>query len=136
MTVCLATDLVCFALLLRQSHLLKVAGLICDNSIVTVPAALVSTSTSQMKQDVDETIVSTLGVLLGNRMYRWGQDGVRGVRLLAVELSQEWMHLTFGDKAETMYVDLLHGLTKREEILAVTSKLLFKTGVEADVSGW
>lgn len=90
MIVCLATDLVCFALLLRQSHLLKVAGLICDNSIVTVPAALVSTSTSQMKQDVDET----------------------------------------------MYVDLLHGLTKREEILAVTSKLLFETGVEADVSGW
>ena len=90
MTVCLATDLVCFALLLRQSHLLKVAGLICDNSIVTVPAALVSTSTSQMKQDVDET----------------------------------------------MYVDLLHGLTKREEILEVTSKLLFETGVEAVVSGW
>jgi hypothetical protein len=63
-----------------------------------VPSALISMQGHQMKKDTEETVVSTFGMLIGSRIYRWGLDGVHGVRLSAVQIDKERMYLTFGDK--------------------------------------
>lgn len=113
--------------LVRQSRLLYDAILIWDNRIFAVPSAFISTA---------ETVVSTFGILIGSKIYRWGCDGVHGVRLNAIEIDRERMYLTFGDAAQTMRVEVLHGLTQQQAVLDVTQKLWYETGVTASISGW
>ena len=131
-----AISLISLVLLVRQSRLLYDATLIWDNRILAVPSALISMPGRQMKKDTEETVVSTFGILIGSEIYRWGLDGVHGVRLHTAHIDQERMHLTFGDAAQTMRVDLLHGMTQKQAVLDAAQKLLLETGVTADITGW
>jgi hypothetical protein len=122
--------------LVRQSRLLSVATLIWENRILAVPSALISAEGSPRLVDVEKTAVSTFGILIGSRIYRWGLDGMHGVRLNAVQIDKEQMYLTFGDGAQTMGVELLHGMTQKQAVLAATQKLWHETGVRAEISDW
>ncbi len=123
-------------LLVRQSRMLYDATLIWDNRILAVPSALISMPGRQMKKDTEETVVSTFGILIGSEIYRWGLDGVHGVRLNTAQIDKERMVLTFGDAAQTMRVELLHGMTRKQAVLDAAQKLLSETGVTADITGW
>ena len=123
-------------LLVRQSCLLYDAMLIWDNPIIAVPSALISMPGRQMKKDNEGTVVSTFGILIGSEIYRWGLDGVHGVRLHTAQFDKERMCLTFGDSAQTMRVELLHDMTQKQAALDAAQKLLRETGVTADITGW
>jgi hypothetical protein len=102
-----------------------------------VPSALISIPDRQIKKDTEETVVvSTFGVLIGSEIYRWGLNGVHGVRLRSAHIDQERMYLTFGDAVQTMRVELLHGMTEKQTVLEAAQKLLHETGVTADITGW
>ena len=131
-----AISAISLILLVRQNHLLNDAMLIWDNRIIAVPSALISMPGRQMKKDNEETLVSTFGILIGSEIYRWGLDGVYGVRLHAVQIDKERMYLTFGDSAQTIRVELLHDMTQKQAVLDVAHKLLYETGVTADITGW
>lgn len=132
-----AISLISLLLLVRQSRLLYDATLIWDNRILAVPSALISIpGRQQIKKDTEETVVSTFGVLIGSRIYRWGLDGVHGVRLSAVQIDKERMYLTFGDAAQTMRVELLHGMLHKQTVVEAAQKLWHETGVEAEISDW
>lgn len=118
-------------LLVRQCRLLYDATLIWDNRILAVPSPGI-----QVKQDAEETVVSTFGILVGSEIYRWGLNGIEGVRLHAVQIDREWMYLTFGDTAQTMRVELLHRMTQKQAVLEAAQKLLRETGVAADIFDW
>jgi xanthosine utilization system XapX-like protein len=120
----------------RQSRLLYDATLILDNRILAVPSAPISMPGRQRKKDNEETVVSTFGILIGSKIYRWGLDGLHGVRLHAAHIDKERIRLTFGDTAKTMQVDLLHGMTQKQAVLDTAQKLLRETGVTADITGW
>ncbi|NLO39321.1 MAG: hypothetical protein GX115_07625 [Ruminiclostridium sp.] len=131
-----AISLISLLLLVRQSRLLYDARLIWDNRILVVPSAFIFMPGCQIKKDTYETVVSTFGVLVGSEIYRWGLDGVHGVRLHTVRIDKEWMYLTFGDAAQTMRVELLHGMPQKQAVLDTAQKLLHETGVTADITGW
>jgi hypothetical protein len=131
-----AVGAISLLLLVRQSRLFNDARLIWDNRILVVPSALISMAGRQMKKDNEETVVSTFGMLIGSEIYRWGLDGVHGVRLHTAQIDQERMNLIFGDTAQTMRVELLHGLTRKQAVLDAAQKLLHETGVRADISDW
>ena len=131
-----AVSLISLVLLVRQSRLLYDATLIWDNGILTVSSALISTTVGTGQSQTEETVVSTFGILVGTKIYRWGLDGVHGVRLSNIEIDKEQMRLTFGDAAQTMRVDLLHGMTQKQAVLDAAHKLLRETGVTADITGW
>ena len=131
-----AISLISLLLLVRQSRLLYDATLIWDNRILVVPSALISMPGSQMKKDTEETLVSTFGILIGSEIYRWGLDGLHGVRLHTAHIDKERMYLTFGDAAQTMRVELLHGMTGKQAVLDAAQKLWHETGVTADITGW
>jgi hypothetical protein len=131
-----AISTISLMLLVRQSHLLNDALLILDNRIIVVPFALISMPGRQIKKDDEKTVVSTFGILIGSEIYRWGLDGVDGVRLHTVQIDKERMYLTFGDAVKTMRVELLHGMTQKQVVLDVAHKLLYETGVRADITGW
>ena len=131
-----AISLIFLLLLLRQGRRLYDATLIWDNRILAVPSALISTEGSLRKADTVETVVSTFGMLIGSRIYRWGLDGVHGVRLHAAQIDKERMYLIFGDKNQTMRVELLHGMLHKQTVVEATQKMLHETGVTAVVNGW
>ncbi len=123
-------------LLVRESRLLYDATLIRDNRILTVPSALITISGRKIKKDSLETVVSTFGILIGSKIYRWGIDGVHGVRLQAARIDKECLVLTFGDSSGAIRVELQHGITQKQLILDTMQKLLCETGVAADIIGW
>ncbi len=129
-------SLASLVLLIRHNRLVVDASLIWDNRILVVPSAALYLPGGKGKKDVEETIVSTFGVLIGNKIYKWGSDGVHGVQLCAIKIDRAWIHLTFGDGAKTMRVELLHGLVDEQMVLAVKHKLWRETGVVAMISGW
>ena len=131
-----AVSLISLLLLVRESRLLYDATLIWDNRIIAVPSALITIPGSQVKKDNEETVVSTFGILIGSEIYRWGLDGVHGVRLHAVHIDKGRMYLTFGDTVHTMRVELLHGMAQKQAVLDVAQKLFHETGVTADITGW
>ena len=131
-----AISAISLMLLVRQSHLLNDAMLIWDNRILAVPSALISMPGRQMKKDNEETVVSTFGILIDSEIYRWGLDGVHGVRLHTAQIDKERIYLTFGDSAQTMRVELLHDMTQKQAVLDAVQKLLRETGVTADITGW
>lgn len=129
-------SLISLLLLVRQSRLLYGITLIWDNRILAVPSALISIPGNQMKKDAEETVISTFGILIGSEIYRWGLDGIHGVRLHTVNIDQERMCLIFGDTAQNMRVELLHGMTQKQTLLDAAQKLWYETGVQADITGW
>lgn len=131
-----AISIASFILLMRQSRLLSAASLIWDNRILAVPSAYIFTADGQGKNCTEENVVSTFGMLIGYKIYRWGCEGVRGVRLNTVKIDQQRMYLTFGDAVKTMRVELLHGMTEQQAVLDVAQKLWRETGVTANIIGW
>lgn len=131
-----AISLIFLLLLVMQSRLLYVATLIWDNRILAVPSALISISGQTMRKDTQETVVSTFGILIGSEIFRWGLDGVHGIRLRTAHIDQERMILTFGNAEQIMRVELLHGMTQKQVVLNAAKKLLHETGVTTDIIGW
>lgn len=131
-----AASIALLMILVRQSRLLYDASLIWDNPILTVPSAVISISGGERKRATEETVVSTFGILIGSKIYKWGMNGVRGVRLNAIRIDRTRIYLTFGDESETMQVELLHGMTDKQEVMDVKQRLWRETGVKAIISGW
>lgn len=108
--------------LIKQNNQFYYAKLICDNDILSIPS--------------EEAIISTFGLLLGSKVYKWGSDGIRGARLTHIELDLKYIHLTFGTKGDTLNIQLLHGITDPQITKELTQKLWYETGVETHISQW
>lgn len=80
--------------------------------------------------------MSTSGILIGSKIYKWGCEGVDGVRLSAIEIDRAKIYLTFGDGAKTMRVELLHGMADEQAVMDVKQRLWHETGIIARISGW
>jgi hypothetical protein len=127
---------VALILLYRQSRLLGAAMLIYDSRILTVPSSIVTSENQLNQKQAEETIVSTFGLLLGNKVYQWGCEGVYGVRLREVQIDKEHICLSFGADGEMLRVELLHGLTDRQRVMEITQKIWHETGVQAEICDW
>ena len=129
-------DIAIFIFLYRQNRLFYEASLICNNQIFCVPSAIIVVENHSAEMILNETVVSTFGLLLGSNVYKWGCDGVRGTRLKQVKLDKERIWLTFGTEDDTQCIELLHGITNKQSILETTEKLRHETGVTAIITDW
>ncbi|HOC07001.1 MAG TPA: hypothetical protein PKN71_06775 [Bacillota bacterium] len=134
--VCGAVSVAALILLYRQSRLLSAAQLIYDNRILTIPSSIVTAGNQEGTRMMEETVVSTFGMLLGNKLYRWGCEGMHGTRLQDIRIDREQIRVTFGKDDESLRLELLHGMTKKEEVLMIAQKLRYETGVQAEVCDW
>lgn len=123
-------------LLYRQYRLLYLANLIYNNKIIIIPPSIVSTKTCHNKKNLEGIVVSTFGLLLRNKVYKWGCDGINGVRLNMVEIDKEHIRLTFGANNEKFSVELLHGMTDAQRIMEIKRMIWHETGVDAELSGF
>jgi len=129
-------SLISLLFLVRQNRLLYDASLIWENRILVVPSIAPNLSDRQIQKDTEETVVSTFGILLGKQIYRWGLDGIHGIRLQTTLIDKERIYLTFGDAAQIMRLEMLHGMSQKKEVIITAQKLLYETGVQADIIGW
>ena len=120
----------------RQTQLQNTVKLISDNRILTVPSSVVVTGNSADEKTTEETIVSTFGLILGNKVYKWGCDGIGGVRLYEVQIDREHVRLTFGTDRERLHVELLHSLTDSLTVFKIAKKFLHETGVQTQITDW
>lgn len=128
-----ALNIILLMLLVRQSRLLYNANLILNNRILSVPSVIIYMSGVKERMDTEEITVSTFGIMVGSKIYKWGCDGMYGVRLNAVEIDRSRIHLTFSDGINTMRTELLHGMVDEQTVMRVKQKLLCETGVEAAI---
>jgi hypothetical protein len=67
-------------------------------------------------------------------------DGaVRACTALAcknIRIDREHIRVTFGNDDESLRLELLHGMTKKEEVLTIAQKLRYETGVQAEIYDW
>lgn len=98
--ICAGLTAAALFLLYRQSRLLRAAIVIYDSRILTVPSSIVTLENQPEQKQAEETIVSTFGLLLGNKVYQWGCEGVYGVRLREVQIDKEHICLSFGADGE------------------------------------
>ncbi len=131
--VCAAAAIV---LLCFQMRLLFWGRVINDSRILTVASAVVRSEPPRREKTVEETIVAAFSLLLGDKVYRWGCEGIDGVRLREVSIDKSHMRLTFGAAEDRMDVALLHGITDKQEIAEIAKKIKYETGVQATVSDW
>jgi hypothetical protein len=129
-------DVILIFFLVRVGYFIHDANLIWENCILAVPSAVILISGSKEKREVEEVVVSTFGLLIGRKIYKWGCDGVYGVRLSAVEIDRTRMHLTFGDENKNILAVLLHGMVDKETVMDVKHRLWSETGVMAEIHGW
>ncbi len=130
--VCAVAGLV---FLFRQSRLAYWAALIYENRLLVIPTAIVTRSNGAARQ-TEETVVSTFGLLLGNKIYLWGRYRAKGPRLREAAVDKTHLCLRFGVGDETQCARLLHGMTDRQDIKAFAEKMKFETGVKASIDGW
>jgi len=126
---------VLIALLIGQSRMLYHARLICDNRIISVPAASIFVRGNK-KMDLQETVISAFGMLIGGKVHKWGCDGVGGMRVTAIRIDRVRIHLTFSDGLETAHVQALHGFMQKQAVLEARQRLWHETGVAAQLQDW
>lgn len=134
--ICGGLTAVLLILLYRQNRLLNVAMVICDSRILTVPSSTVTSENKPNQKQAEETIMSTFGLLLGNKVYQWGCEGVYGVRLRKVQIDKEHICLSFGDYGKMLGIELLHGLTDRQSVTEIAQKIWHETRVQAEIVDW
>lgn len=116
----------------HQSRILYSASLIYNNRILSVPRSKLNMESHE--KDMEETIVSTFGLLLRNKVYKWGCDGVDGVRLNMVQMDRDNIRLMFGAKKEKTRIELFHGISDGNEIVELSQKIWRETGVEVELN--
>lgn len=133
---CTAGSTSSLILLYRQNSLLYAARLICDNRIFTVPSFVVIKENRVSEKMVEKAVVSTFGLLLGDRVYQWGCEGIRGIRLQNVRMDREHICLTFGVDDKKLSVEMAHDMTDRQSVMEFKQKIWYETGVQTEVNDW
>ena len=120
---------------IQQSQLLQSARLIWDNRIWVVPVTRLDQGSGSAFL-VEETVLSTFGLLSASQIYEWGRRGRWGTRLRTMEIDPTNMRLSFGNRRSWILLEFQHGIETGQGVLEVAEKLRRETGVAATIRGW
>ena len=132
--ICIA-DIAIIMFLYRRKRLFHDASLIYNNQILNVPLAIISKGKCTDSRILNEIVISSFGLLIGSKVYKWGCDGIEGTRLKKVGIDQERIWLTFGTEEGTRCIEVLHGMTDEQRIIETAQRLRHETGVTATITG-
>ncbi|MFZ7104550.1 MAG: hypothetical protein ACOWWO_18100 [Peptococcaceae bacterium] len=120
-----------FAVLMWKAYQgLKIARLILENQLLCIRPAVVMKSEGDARSYTQKgglaVYVSYFGILLGSRIIKFNQDGIR---LRAVEIGPDSLLLTYGDGKKTESIRLLRAFLNQNEMKEITEKFRYETGV-------
>lgn len=129
-------NFILFVSLIKQNKKYHNAKLIYDNCILAIPLATIIPKQSSQEVILEESVISTFGVMIGSRIYMWGIKGVWGVKLSSIEIKHKHICFEFGNKTEITKIELLHGMTDVRIASDIRQRLRYETGVMATISDW
>lgn len=108
---------------------LKVAGLIIENQILHIqPAVIEESGKDAMGSTVEsmEVFVSCFGILLDSRIIKFNQVGIR---LLMVEIGQDFISIRYGRGKKKHMITLLCEIFAETELAEITRRFRYETGI-------
>lgn len=108
------------------------ARLICENTILTVPSAILSCPKGKKPEAVTEAVISTFGVLVDGRTISWGREGRDGIKLQDIIMDSMCITLIFGDRSKQSWIQLPHGLVDDAAMREVQKRLRYETGADVE----
>ncbi len=115
---------------LRGLSRLKIARLISENPILHINTAVISEISDETEQVSDagniEVIVSYFGILMGEKIIKFNQDGIR---LRAVEIGADYISFTYGTQKRIQKIRLLRPAIEPAELDKIAEKFRYETGV-------
>lgn len=121
---------------LRGISGLKIARLIAENPILQICTAVISDlsgeTTQQSNTENTEVIVSYFGILMGEKIIKFNQDGIR---LIAVEIGGDFISLTYGTEKRKQNIRLLCPAIDSAELEKIAEKFRYETGITPAMIG-
>ncbi len=115
---------------LREFGKLKIARLIAENPILHIRTSVISDLSAEAEQRSDtestEVIVSYFGILLGEKVIKFNQDGIR---IRAAEIGGDFISFTYGTEKRTQNIRLLRPAIDPEELDKISEKFRYETGI-------
>jgi hypothetical protein len=115
---------------LREYRKLKTARLIVENQILHIRPAVISDSAGDAEKPEDaeniEMFVSYFGILLGTKIIKFNQDGIR---LKAVEIGRDFISLAYGTDKRMQNTRLLRAAIDNGELEKIVERFRFETGI-------
>jgi hypothetical protein len=109
---------------------LKIARLIVENPIMQIHTAIVSNISGEAAQPEDientEVVVSYFGILLGSKIIKFNQDGIR---LRAVEIEDDFISFTYGTEKRMQNTRLLRPMIDPAAMDEISEKFRYETGI-------
>lgn len=115
---------------LRGLRKLKIAQLIAENPIIHISTAVISDISAEAGQrsntENTEVIVSYFGILLGEKIIKFNQDGIR---LRAVEIGVDFISFNYGTEKRTQNIRLLRPAIDSAKLDKIAEKFRYETGI-------
>lgn len=110
---------------------LKDTRLIKENPILRICNAKISDLSQEelesRRTERDEVIISYFGILMGSRIIRFNQEGIR---LRDVEIGEDFISLTYGKNDRLKNTRILKPLTDAKTLDEITEKFSYETGIK------
>ena len=115
---------------LRGVGKLKIARLIAENPILHINTAVISDLSGEAaqpeKNENTEVIVSYFGILLGEKIIKFNQDGIR---LRTVEIGADFISFTYGTEKRTQNIWLLRPAINSAMLEQISERFRYETGI-------
>jgi hypothetical protein len=115
---------------LRGVGKLKIARLIAENPILHINTAVVSDISAEATQPEDientEVIVSYFGILLGEKIIKFNQDGIQ---LRAMEIGNDFISFNYGTEKWAQNIRLLRPAINRAMLEQISERFCYETGI-------
>ena len=115
---------------LRGLRKLKIARLIAENPILHINTAVISDLSGEAVQPENieniEVIVSYFGILLGEKIIKFNQDGIR---LRTVEIGTDFISFTCGTEKRTQIIRILRPAIDPAMLEQISERFRYETGI-------
>ena len=118
-----------------ESRKLISAGLIIENQIMFIQAAKIEQISkgklfSRGKHKSIDVFISCFGILLDTRVIPFNQNGIR---LISIELSNDFISLSFQKNKTIFQTKVLHKWMDAKELAAIAEKFRYETGIVPEI---
>lgn len=113
------------------SKKLKAARLIIENQILHIQPAVLREGDSKKEIETQpctivEMFVSCFGILLGSKIIKFNQEGIR---LKAVEIGRDYLSIDYGTDTDIRNIRLLHARPDSVVLSDIIEKFRYETGI-------
>jgi hypothetical protein len=115
---------------LQELRKLKIAQLIEENQILHINTAVISDISAEAAQpgNIENigVIISYFGILLGEKIIKFNQDGIR---LRGVEIGADFISFTYGTEKRTQNIRLLCPAIDSAMLEQISERFRYETGI-------